>query len=78
MPRFYLHIEQSRGRVEDLEGAEYSDLGAARYEAIESAREIMSDRVSQGEQADHSRFVIVDEAGETLDVVPFESALAQG
>lgn len=77
MPKFYLHIEQSRGRVEDREGAEYRDLDAARVEAIESAREIMSERVRKGEPANHSRFVIMDEAGRTLDVVPFETAIAE-
>lgn len=77
MPKFYLHLEQSSGRVEDREGADYSDLAEARVDAIESAREIMSERVSKGEQADHSRFVIMDEAGRTLDVVPFDTAIAQ-
>lgn len=78
MPKFFLHIEQARGRVEDREGGDYCDLDAARDDAIESAREIMSERVRNGEEADGSCFVIVDETGRTMEVVPFESTIAQG
>lgn len=62
MPRFYFHVCNGTGFVEDEEGRELPDLEAARQEAIKGARSIMADDLYRG-QLDLSSFIeIEDEA----------------
>lgn len=76
MPRYYLHLKNREGVVEDLEGSHYADVSEARDDAIEAAREIMAERVLSGQQADGSEFLIADKSGHVLLTVPFETAMA--
>ncbi len=48
MPRFYLHLCDGGGFVEDEEGVELPDETAARTAALASARDIMMDEVRSG------------------------------
>jgi hypothetical protein len=48
MQRFYFNIRSEAGVLQDLEGTELPDLEAARREAIEDARQLMSDAVRIG------------------------------
>lgn len=75
MSHYYFHLNNKNGSVRDLEGGDYADLDDARNEAIESAREIMAERIYIGQEADGSVFEIVDEAGRTVLTVPFETAM---
>jgi hypothetical protein len=74
MPRFYFNLRTSKEFLEDAEGQEYETITAAREEAILSAREILSSRVSSGKFPNSSRFEIMDESGRLVLTVPFQDA----
>ncbi len=75
MPHLYLNIRKLHELVEDVEGHDFSDLAAARSEAIVAAREIMSDGVRKGNRPDDwNRFEITDQAGTILLVMRFAEA----
>lgn len=60
MPRFYLHVCNGSGFVQDEEGQELPDLDAARLAAIRSARDIMASDVQRG-ILDLSSFIEVED-----------------
>ena len=62
MSRYYLNPEVDGQFVEDPEGAEFPNIGAARGAAIKTAREIISNRVVQGKRASDGRIVVTDDA----------------
>ena len=76
MPHLFLHLHHGRERVEDLEGADFDSLEAAREEAVAAAREIMSDRVRSGQSPNDSQFEIADESGKILLMFPFHDAIS--
>jgi hypothetical protein len=76
MPRFFLHVHNRIGFVEDEEGQDLPDLDAARDVAIASIRSIISEEASQGAIDLGGRVEIVDEHRRTLSVVPFADAFA--
>jgi hypothetical protein len=75
MERFYFHQKHSAGRIHDLEGAEFSDLDAAKAEAILSARQIICNLVIQGQAIDQWFFEIANEAGTIVFQMPFADAI---
>lgn len=77
MGRFYFHQLRDGAKIIDVEGTDFPNLGAARKEAICSARDIMSDRIMRGEDPDHSCFEISDEAGDVLMIVDFREAYSK-
>jgi hypothetical protein len=82
MPRFFFHVCNGTGFVEDEEGRELADEQIARAEAIKGARSIMADDVQRG-QLDLSSFIEVEDErhellftlsfGEVIDVTPGSS-----
>lgn len=58
MPRFFFHICNGTGFIEDEEGQELPDVEAARAEAVKGARSIMATDVQRGE-LDLSSFIEV-------------------
>ena len=76
MPHFYMHLRYAGELCEDLEGADFQDLDAARAEADACACGIVSGRNSQN--LDDTSFEITDETGETLLVCPFHEAVGAG
>jgi hypothetical protein len=75
MPRFYLHVCNGTGFVQDEEGQELPDLDSARAEAVRSARSIMASDVQRG-MLDLSSFIeIEDEAHHLVDTLVFEEAV---
>jgi hypothetical protein len=58
MPRYYFHIREGDEMVRDEEGLDCEDARTARHEAIESAREIMSESLLQAHLGDTGKFVI--------------------
>ena len=74
MPRYFFHIRKNGILEEDPEGAELPTLDAARNEAILAAREILAERVLQGQALDGDCFVISQEDGTVLVEVSFKSA----
>ncbi|MEP7241165.1 MAG: hypothetical protein ABI697_09805 [Devosia sp.] len=74
-PRFFFHIRDGEGTIEDEEGGDFADLDAARAEARQSARDILADQIREGGELDGQIVVIADEAGLVLDEVPFRSVI---
>lgn len=76
MPRYFLHMHNSTGLIEDDEGQEHPDLASARASAIQSIRSVASEEVRGGSLDLRGRIDITDEAGELLASVPFPEAIA--
>ena len=69
MPRFFFHVRNGSGEIgHDTEGQELPDLEAARREAVNTNREMLSERLLHG-GAHHRRIEIADENGEVLAMV---------
>jgi hypothetical protein len=67
MPLFYFHINEDSNVLYDEEGSDHPDLQAARGEAIEGIRQIISDAVRAGSPLRLDREMLVaDDAGHTL------------
>lgn len=75
MPRFFFHMRDEDWLVEDPEGSELPDLGAARAKAAEMARGYLAGRLAAGEALDFQRVEIWDDGGRMLETVPFPEAL---
>jgi len=75
MARYYLNIRNGGGYVEDAEGQELPDLAAARLQAIEGVRSVLSEEARQGEIDLSGSIEIADQAGNILLVLPFSEAV---
>lgn len=75
MIRLYFHIRQRDRLSKDPEGAEFNDLETARAEAVRSARELLSQRVLNGEEIDGQAFELTSEDGAVVDTVRFRDVL---
>lgn len=75
MARYFFHIRDGADYVEDREGADLADLDAARFEAVESAREIVAGCIRSGRILGGKQFEITNISGTLLAVVPFRSVI---
>ena len=75
MPRFYLHVCNGNGFVEDEEGSDLPDASAAREKAIAGARDIMAAEIQLGELDLGSFIEVEDENGNYLFTVTFADAI---
>jgi len=75
MGRFYFHLQADDQIVPDDEGADLPDLSAAEHEAILAAREILGEAIKSGRPEVSKAFVIADEEGRALAIVPFTAVL---
>jgi hypothetical protein len=76
MPLFFLHIRDGAVLIRDPEGGYFPDITAARAEAIESARELMSQSILRHARIGIERqFEITNENGKTVAVVGFDEAI---
>lgn len=71
MARFYLHICNGTGFVEDEEGADYPDLDAARAAAMEGLRDVLAGELREGTLNIASFIEIEDEHHALLATVTF-------
>ncbi len=77
MHQYFLHIRNGDARHDDLDGGYFADLASAKVEAVEGAREIISECVLSGlPMGLHRVFEIVDGNGQILATVPFSEAIA--
>jgi Domain of unknown function (DUF6894) len=74
MGRYYLHLQEGRRISYDPDGFDLPDPDAARDEAWRSARELCDDALAEGRDISRAAFLIVDEAGKLLGLVPLSSA----
>ena len=72
MVRYSLRIRDNDTLLpDDEEGQEFASLEAVRREAIESARQILSQAALRGEASSLNQTIeVLDEAGETILTVP--------
>jgi hypothetical protein len=77
MSRFYFSVITNAEKIIDEEGTELPDLNAARAEAIEDARALMSDAILGGRDISDRSIEISNESGEVLMVVPFVDAVSR-
>ncbi|GGD17088.1 DUF6894 family protein [Aureimonas glaciei] len=75
MSRYFLHIRDGDRFIEDFEGQDYSSLDAARDDAVVSARQMMAEKVRQGEALDGQVIEIWNEAGSCVATVVFRDQL---
>jgi len=61
--------------VPDDEGVDLPDLSAAQREAILAARELLAEAIKSGRPEVPEAFVIADEAGRPLGIVPLAAVL---
>src|SRR3954467_13300554 len=75
MPRFYLDLLNGSAVLEDPDGQEFTDLDAARSEAVATARDLVAHGLLRNQDLSDRCVLIRDDAGETVARVPFRSAL---
>jgi hypothetical protein len=75
MPLFYFHLRDGTKLIRDPEGVRLPDIASARAEAVQSARELMSQSITgRALFGPEQQFEITNEAGETITIVPFREA----
>jgi hypothetical protein len=75
MPRYYFHVRKDGVLEEDPEGAEFASPDLAYDEAVKGAREIMGEKVANGEIVDGETFEITNESGKVIATLPFKSVV---
>jgi hypothetical protein len=71
MPMFHLHIRAGSEVVRYGSGTDYPNLARTHAVAIELARELVAGAVRSGRDVSADAFVISDDEGKELVVVPF-------
>jgi hypothetical protein len=72
MPRFFFHFHDGGSRLEDEEGSVLPDAEAAWYQAVRSARDIISHDLSCGSWRPGRSVEIEDEQGLAVWAFRFE------
>jgi hypothetical protein len=72
--RYFFHIQGVADSCDD-EGLELPDMEAVRHEAIEGAREILSEEAGVGRDRADWTMLVTDETGKTVLRLPFSEVL---
>jgi hypothetical protein len=75
MPRYYLHMSDGNGFIEDEEGVDLPDEEAARATALRCARDVMMGEVRSGTLDLTSFIEVEDEQRKLLFTLTFADAL---
>jgi hypothetical protein len=75
MRRFYFHLQTDDQIVPDDQGVDLPNLSGAEHEAILAARELLAEAIKSGKPEVPKAFVIADEEGRALAIVPFTAVL---
>jgi hypothetical protein len=73
--RYFFHIHNSLGFIEDEEGRDLPGIEQARNEAVKGIRSIIGAEVESGVIDLRGRIDICDEAGGVLMTLPFEETV---
>lgn len=73
--RYYFHLIDTDGCVEDTEGEEFDSVELAQATAIKTARSLIAHGVLEGRLALRPSIRVVDEAGGSVFKLPFVEAL---
>ena len=76
MPRFYFHMCNGQGFMEDEEGTELADKAAAYDKAVVAAREVMGNELRMGELDLTSFIQVEDEAHKLVLTLTFDEAVS--
>jgi hypothetical protein len=77
VPRFYFHLRAGDQFIRDDDGQDLADASAAKLEAISCAREIVAGAIRSGHASVPDAFVIADERGQEIDIVPLAMVLPE-
>lgn len=77
MGRFFFHLKDGDEIIPDEDGTELPDVAAATREALQSARELLAEAIKAGSPRIYEALVIADEAGRTVDILPFSAILPE-
>lgn len=69
MSKYYFHVRDGAELNRDPEGQELPNLESARREALNTAREMISERLLHGGSLNHKQIEIADETGHVVDVI---------
>jgi len=72
MPRFFIHCTTGERRIVDEEGHDLPDARAALEMAYEAAREIVAEKVLEGDVIRADSVEVVDESGTLVGSVPIK------
>jgi hypothetical protein len=75
VPHYYFHVTNSIGLVKDEEGRELGSVEAARKEALDDIRSILSEEVRRGSVDLRGKVEITDENGHLFTTIPFNEAV---
>lgn len=75
MPKFYFNIRSGDTLEVDADGLEFASIESAVSDARKAAKEILAEKLIEGEVMDGQRFEITAEDGTILETVPFKSVL---
>ena len=75
MTRYHFNIHNGVGLVPDEEGLELTDLSAARSQAIDGIRSVISDEARRGFVDLSGAIEIADDEGNVLEVVGYDEAI---
>ena len=78
MPRYFFHVREGSDINRDAEGQDLSDVEAARRQAVNSVREIISEKLLHGGALNHRSIEIADETGRVVDVINSREVLLKG
>lgn len=66
MARYFLHIWDGKKRIADVDGQDFAIFEEARAEAVESARDLFSERFRSGKDVSEYAIELANETGEIL------------
>jgi hypothetical protein len=83
MPRYFFHLRNNHQRLEDTEGSELADPEAAHHEAMDSAIDLICDRLKggwfqNGQKIFGGSIEVTDESGVSLLTFPFTEIISRG
>jgi hypothetical protein len=76
MQKYFFHLNLLHNEVIDIEGSDLPSSTEARAEALSTIREVAGERIRVGKQLELLSVRICNEAGELLDEVFADEALA--
>jgi len=75
MPTFYFHLKYADRLSSDEEGSNLPDLGAARNEALLSARELLASAIRTGDPSVPDSIIVTDDKGNVVDTLRLAAVL---
>ncbi|MGV1777147.1 DUF6894 family protein [Agrobacterium fabrum] len=75
MPRYFFHVRDAEGLSVDMEGAILSTDEQARQEAVQAAREMLSEKILKDEVVDGSSFEVIRGDGHLIARIPLKSVI---